>query len=251
MRHLAWLSGLVLVISCSVDPVQSVDGAATGGQGGDCPRCAGGTNGGAGQGGTSTGSGGAAGDTSMGGSGGGAAGAGGITGTGGGGIAGAGGGGIAGHGAGGITGTGGGLAGQGGGGITGAGGVAGHGGGGQAGHGGSGGRTCAQLETDYSDALATARQCTPGAVNQCQHLVPTSITCTGCSEYVNDVTTIDTIEGEWSDQDCAATPHPCPQIACIAPGSGICAATSGTSGGPNAGASPGGSCANVGVTPAH
>jgi hypothetical protein len=215
MRHLAWLSGLLLVISCAVDPVQSVDGSAAGGQGGDCPRCAGGTNGGAGQGGAPAGNGGAAGDTPVGGSGGGAAGGGG-----------------------GITGAGGG-------------GIAGHGGGGQAGHGTDGGQTCAQLEADYSNALPAARQCTPGAANQCQHLVPTSIACTGCSEYVNDVTTLDTIEGEWSEQDCPAMPHPCPLIACLPPASGICAATSGTSGGPNAGASPGGSCTDVGATPGH
>jgi hypothetical protein len=212
MRQLAFVSGLLLVMSCSVEPVQSVDASTAGGGGGDCPRCAGGTSGGGGQGGAPTGNGGAAGDTPAGGSGGGAGGAGG-----------------------GITGAGGG-------------GIAGHGGGGQAGNGGGGGQTCAQLETDYSTALAAARQCTPGATNQCQHLVQMSLACTGCSEYVNDVTTLDTIETEWNDQNCAAMPHACPLIACFTPASAVCASTSGTSGGPNAGASPGGNCTDVGVT---
>jgi hypothetical protein len=214
MRHLTWLSGLLLVISCSVDPVQNADGSGTGGGGGQAGRPTGGT----------TGSGGQAGDHP----GGGTAGGGGTTG--GGGTAGAGG--TAGNG--GTTG-GGGTAGTGGtagiGGTAGTGGssTAGHDGGGQGGHGtDGGGESCAQLETDYGNALGTARQCTPGSVNPCQHLVEMSLSCSGCKEYVNDVTTLNALTAEWQAQDCQAIPHVCPAIACINPGPGSCT----TSGGP-------------------
>jgi hypothetical protein len=220
MRHLAWLSGLLLVVSCSVNPVLNVDGSPSGG---------GGTNGGGGHGGASTGNGGAGGDHAGGRSGGGTAGSGGGTAGSGGGTTGSGGG-TTGSG-GGTTGAGGGAAGAGGG-ATGAGGsTAGHNGGGQGGHGTGkdGGETCAELETDYSDALTAARKCTPGAANQCQQLVDLSISCPGCKGYVNDATTLDTIAGEWKDQNCKG--GFCPAIACIAPGTGVCLSTSGGPGG--------------------
>jgi hypothetical protein len=181
MRHLGWLSGLLLVISCSVDLVQNPDGGGTG---------VGGATGGGGQAGATTGTGGGAG--------------------------------------GGAAGVGGGAAGQ--------------AGGGQGGHVTDGGETCAELETDYGAALATAIQCSPGSVNQCQHLVERSIACPGCQEFVDDVTTLNTIVSAWTNQDCGATPHPCPLIACAKPATASCAPTSSTSGGPNAGASPGGTC---------
>jgi len=217
MRDLAWLFGLLLVVSCSINPVLKVDGSPSGG---------GGTNGGGGQGAT-TGNGGASGDHAGGGSGGATTGSGGAGGD----HAGGGSGGATTGSGGGTAGSGGGTAGAGGG-ATGAGGsIAGHNGGGQGGHGTGkdGGETCAELETDYSDALTAARKCTPGAANQCQQLVDLSISCPGCKGYVNDATTLDTIAGKWKDQNCKG--GFCPAIACIAPGTGVCMSTSGGPGG--------------------
>jgi hypothetical protein len=239
MRHLAWLFGLLLVVSCSINPVLKVDGSPSGG---------GGTNGGGGRGGATTGNGGAGGDHAGGGSGGAITGSGGAGGGSGGATTGSGGAGgdqASGGSGGATTGSGGGTAGAGGGtagagggtagaggGATGAGGsIAGQSGGGQAGHstGKDGGETCAELETDYSDALMAARKCTPGAADQCQHLVGLSISCPGCKGYVNDATTLDIIAGEWKDQGCKVSV--CPAIACIAPGTGVCLSTSGGPGG--------------------
>jgi len=203
MRHLGWLSGLLLVISCSVDPVQNPDGGGTGAGGAPGGGGQAGTTTGTGGQGATTGTGGGAGDRPIGGSGGGQAGAGG--------------------------------------------GAAGHAGGGQGGHLTDGGETCAELETDYSAALATAIQCNPGSPNQCQYLVERSIACPGCQEFVNDLTTLNTIVSEWNSQDCGATPHPCPLSVCLQPATGTCASTSTTSGGPNAGASPGGTCVGSNV----
>jgi len=211
MRYFTWLPALLLVISCSVDPVRNPDGSGTGaagttGAGGQAGATtgaggqAGATTGTGGQGGATTGSGGQAGDRPIGGSGGGQAGAGG--------------------------------------------GTAGHAGGGQGGHVADGGESCTELETDYSNALTGAVECSPGSPNQCQHLVERSLSCPGCQEYVNDVTTLNTIMAEWNNQGCGAMPHLCPQIACVNPGSGVCTPSNGTSGGPNAGASPGGSCSD-------
>jgi hypothetical protein len=196
MRHLAWLSGFLLILSCSVKPVENPDGAGPGGGGGAGGA---GTTGSGGQGGATTGTGGGAGDRSTGGSGGGQAGT-----------------------SGGQAGAGGGQAGTSGGQAGAGGGSAGHAGGGHGGHPADAGQTCDELETDYGTALTAARQCSPGSAGQCQHLVPTSLSCPGCKEYVNDVTTLNTITAEWNDQDCAATPHVCPAIACINPGSGTC-----------------------------
>jgi hypothetical protein len=203
MRHLTWFVGLLLILSCSVKPVENPDGAGPGGGGGAGGA---GTTGSGGQGGGTTGTGGGAGDHSTGGSGGGQAGtSGGQAGT-----------------SGGQAGTSGGQAGTSGGQAGAGGGSAGHAGGGHGGHPADAGQTCDELETDYGTALTAARQCSPGSAGQCQHLVPTSLSCPGCEEYVNDVTRLNTITAEWNDQDCGATPHPCPAIACVNPGSGAC-----------------------------
>jgi hypothetical protein len=122
---------------------------------------------------------------------------------------------------GGPTGTGGSPAG------TGGGGDAGHNGGAQGGHSADGGETCAEIDTAYSNALAAARQCTPGAANQCQQLVATSLSCPGCKEYVNDVTTLNSLAGTWNDQDCGSIPHACPAIYCVNPRTSSCVASGG------------------------
>ena len=56
----------------------------------------------------------------------------------------------------------------------------GHGGGGQGGQSVDSGVTCAELANEYSAALPAAEACTPGAANQCQQLVP--LTLSICSQ---------------------------------------------------------------------
>jgi hypothetical protein len=210
MRHLGWLSGLLLVTACSVDLVQNPDGSATG-TGGQAGATATGIGGQAGT--AATGSGGQAGTS--------------FTGVGG---------------EGGTRSTGGTS-----GGSAGRGGTFGHGG--AAGHAADAGESCTQIETDYGNAMTAAAECTPGAAGQCQHLIDMSLSCPGCQRYVNDVTELDALAAMWNDQDCSASPHgPCPTIACVIPGPASCAAASGTPGGPNAGADPGGTCSSASLS---
>jgi hypothetical protein len=154
-------------------------------------------------------------------------------------------------GTGGKVGTGGAMAtggstGQGGGGGTA--GAAGQDGGGMGGQGGQaidGGKTCSQLVTDYADALIVAKQCTPGAIDQCQQLVQGILSsCTGCEQYVNDSTTLTAIRKQWTNQGCMV-PVLCPAIACIMPGPSTCVTTGTTTGGPAAGTPTGGVCTTV------
>jgi hypothetical protein len=115
-------------------------------------------------------------------------------------------------------------------------GTSGQGGGtaGTSGQGGAGGATCAELVSDYAAAMTPARACTPGATGQCQVLVSTTLSsCTGCSTYVNEATTLNKIRTQWTNQGCAV-PVACPPILCIAPGPTSCVAT-------DSGA-PGGTC---------
>jgi len=64
-----------------------------------------------------------------------------------------------------------------------------------------GGRTCAQLQSDYEQSLSAALACTPGATNQCQQAVPVSF-CAGCNRYVNDATMLDGITTQLVNQGC-------------------------------------------------
>lgn len=146
-----------------------------------------------------------------------------------------------GSGSGGSGGTGGGQSGGAGqtgrGGSAGAGGKAatgGHGGGGQGGQTVDSGVTCAELVNEYSAALPAAEACTSGAANQCQQLVPLSLSiCTGCEHYVTDAKTLNAIRAQWTNQGCNLTTAltVCPAIACINPGTaGAC---TGVDGSPN------------------
>ncbi|HLK93780.1 MAG TPA: hypothetical protein VKZ18_28065 [Polyangia bacterium] len=106
------------------------------------------------------------------------------------------------------------------------------GGGGNATGGQGGGESCTQLTTDYAAAFLAAAACTPGAPDQCQTLMPSSLSC-GCSQYVNDATTLKALKQQWTDEQCVGVV--CPLFACIAPGTaGNCVATDG--------AAPGGIC---------
>ncbi|HSY38557.1 MAG TPA: hypothetical protein VLA79_03485, partial [Polyangia bacterium] len=125
------------------------------------------------------------------------------------------------------------------GGSSGAGGKAatgGHGGGGQGGQTVvDSGVSCAELASEYSAALPAAEACTRGAANQCQQLVPLSLSiCTGCEHYVNDATTLNALRTQWTNQGCNLTTAliVCPAIACISPGTaGDCVAVDGSANG--------------------
>ena len=249
MRQIVWLAGCLLVLSCTINNDNlNADAGGTGGAGG-CPRCAGtggqtatggqvGTGGAGGKAATGgqVGTGGAGGKTATGGhvgtggaaTGGGAGGCPRCVGTGGS------------SGAGGQVGTGGSATGGHGDGGSGTG-----GGGGQ-----GGGKGCNALETDYGGALTAAKQCTLSGTDQCQQLVNDSLSCPGCKQYVNDATTLSTIQMAWDDQNCSSTPHACPAIACLVPTSSVCT-SSPTAGGTGLGANPTGTCSPGPLTPAN
>ena len=130
----------------------------------------------------------------------------------------------------------------------------GHGAGGSGTGGGGGqggGKSCGMIESDYGAALTAAKKCTPGAANQCQELVNSSLSCPGCKQYVNDTTGLDAIQTEWDDQNCGSMPHACPAIACLVPTASVCTSGSNTTGGPSSGVDPTGVCTNAQLTPAN
>jgi hypothetical protein len=134
----------------------------------------------------------------------------------------------------------------------------GHGGNGGSGTGGSGsgtggqggGESCDALETDYDNALAAAKKCMLGATDQCQQLVSSSLSCSGCKQYVNDATMLNAIQTEWASQKCDSVPHVCPAIACAVPTASVCTSSS-TSGGPGGGAAQTGTCSAGPLTGAN
>ena len=100
------------------------------------------------------------------------------------------------------------------------------------------GRTCAQLEDDYHQALGAAYACTPGAPNQCQQAIP-AFFCAGCLIYVNDASSLNAVSAQLSSQGCI---H-CEAVdLCIQTGPWGCVATDG--------AAPGGQCEIVPASPA-
>ena len=186
------------------------DGSGSGGSGG---QPSGGTTGKGGGGAGTNGAGGAAGSHATGGAGGGTGGdhatggAGGDHSTGGAGGAsstgGAGGDHATGGAGGSATGSGG-HAGAGGAGTGGGAGAGGHPSGGQGGQAVDSGVTCAELVSEYGAALPEAEACTPGAANQCQQLVATSLGACSCPHYVQDATTLNAIHAQWTNQGCVA-----------------------------------------------
>jgi hypothetical protein len=100
------------------------------------------------------------------------------------------------------------------------------------------GKTCAQLEDDYSQALGAAFACTPGAPNQCQQAVPVSF-CAGCDLYVNDASSVNAIRAQLTNQGCI---HCEGLELCIQTGPWGCVATDG--------GGSGGQCEIVPATPA-
>ena len=258
---LCLLVGLILAFEINCGSVSS-DGSGTGGSGGTGGGQSGGSgqagkggSGGGGNAGTHGGSGGQAGVGATSGSGGqggdvaATGGAGGHPSGGGGGHAsgGAGGhpsGGGGGHATGGAAGGGAGTGGHaGGGGTT----TGGHGGGGHGGQTVDSGVSCAELANEYSAALPAAEACTAGAANQCQQLVPITLSvCSGCQHYVTDATTLNAIRTQWTNQGCdqptGTIVCPLAAILCINPGTaGACAGADG---------SPNGIC-GLGITTAN
>ncbi len=221
MRHVVWLAGFLLVLSCTVNNDNLNDGTGgSGGGAGGCPRCVGTGGAPATDGQTGTG---------------GAPATGGQTGTGGA---------IA---TGGQPGTGG----QAGGGPTGTGGSATGGqGGGQGGQ--AGGESCDALESDYGKALTAAKKCTPGATGQCGHLVDGSLSAPGLPAVRQRHDDAQRASKRRGPIKGAAPPaHACPAIACVVPTQSTCVGSSSTSGGPNAGADPSGTCTGLVLTPTN
>jgi hypothetical protein len=125
------------------------------------------------------------------------------------------------QGSGGITGTGG--TNRGSGGMSG-------GSGGTTGSGGSGGAggsgpSCTQLQKAFVAALADAKMCVLGGSGYCGVVTSDKLDC-GCPTHVNDTKNIDPIRTEWAQSGCGG--GLCPQIACIAYKSAICAVPSGS-----------------------
>jgi len=117
-------------------------------------------------------------------------------------------------------------------GAAGAGGAA--GGGGATGTGGAAGSpSCGDLAAAYTAALPAAEQCDVAAKGTCQELVSSSLSpCSyNCNmTYVNDATTLKSIEAAWLQQKCNDVAVLCPLIACLQPTAGICAAADGGGG---------------------
>jgi hypothetical protein len=95
--------------------------------------------------------------------------------------------------------------------------------GGTTGTGGSGGLTCDQLQADYQAALATARDCSVGATNQCQKTVASALGCNGCPTFVNDDSGLSQFQNAWNQGGCSQN-QVCANIACLAPKAATCKA---------------------------
>jgi hypothetical protein len=75
--------------------------------------------------------------------------------------------------------------------------------------------------------VPVAESCTPGATHQCeQEALTAALTgCPGCSQYVNDNSTLNALRALYAQQGC---PHTvvCPAILCIQPRAAECVASS-------------------------
>jgi hypothetical protein len=126
----------------------------------------------------------------------------------------------------------------GGGGASGNGGSAGSGhDGGNAGGGGQGGSgaSCSDLQNQYGAAFADAQMCTVGASGQCAQLASAELSPCGfgCTYYVDDTTTLNTIKAEWQAAGCdSLVGVECPAIGyvCTTPRVGTCLAADGGGG---------------------
>lgn len=99
------------------------------------------------------------------------------------------------------------------------------GGTGGSGSGGAPGASCATISEQYQEELQNAKRCTVGLRAACQHRVAASLMC-GCTTFVHVREKLDELATEWAKAGCDKQSWICPAIACIAPMSGQCVATS-------------------------
>jgi hypothetical protein len=84
--------------------------------------------------------------------------------------------------------------------------------------------SCSVIATQYTQTLADAQVCDVGASNECQNLVPSSLSaCPVCMTYANVSLTLDTLKADWVQQNCGASSGTCPALTCQQPTSGSCA----------------------------
>jgi hypothetical protein len=96
---------------------------------------------------------------------------------------------------------------------------------GSGGSGGSaGGPSCAQIQTAYAAAVASARACSVDGTNQCQKMVASALGCNGCPTFVNDDAGLSQYDNEWNQAGCDQN-QVCTNIACLAPRAATCKAS--------------------------
>jgi hypothetical protein len=81
--------------------------------------------------------------------------------------------------------------------------------------------TCLSLEQDYQVAVKADQKCFNGVAGQCAKQVPGGLQC-GCPVWVNSTVATDAIRKRFNDAGCNRCIHPCPAIACVNPGTGVC-----------------------------
>ena len=96
---------------------------------------------------------------------------------------------------------------------------------GSGGDGGStGGASCQQIQAAYQTALATARECSLDATNQCQKTVASALGCGGCPTFVNDDSELSQLSNAWNQAGCNQNLL-CADGACLAPRAATCKAS--------------------------
>jgi hypothetical protein len=80
---------------------------------------------------------------------------------------------------------------------------------------------CRLLEAEYTQALAAALVCTPGAPAQCTKVAPRSLSC-GCLTAVNSTDQLEAIHARWLGAGCNRCLRVCIAIVCPAPELGGC-----------------------------
>jgi hypothetical protein len=94
--------------------------------------------------------------------------------------------------------------------------------------------SCTDLDNQYAAALPAAKSCAVGVSGQCQQLVSDALAISPCQIgcdmiYVNDASTLNTIEATWNQAGCNLDVA-CPAIACAAPTMGTCVPADGGGG---------------------
>lgn len=84
--------------------------------------------------------------------------------------------------------------------------------------------SCSVIATQYANTIADAQVCDPNGSNQCQSLVPATLSaCPVCMTFANVSVTLATIKADWDKVGCGGTPPAtCPKLTCTTPASGSC-----------------------------